>query len=452
MTSYTEHFADASDAVQALRKLGCELIFLKNLSPKNDNSKNQIYMGTNVATFQKIPGVVATSNVSSSKAKSLSSAGEMILVQEMDFSWVDPSGIYEAPQTKLIYYFQYPEIRLSGFLSRASRSPEALRISQMSKFTDRVLLIGVKEHKTYGILVCSPMTRNLRSLQSSIKPWSGSEVLSLVYVSKNYLRLDPTKLVKELRGISGQGPQKSVSLKVVGGVPEPFNGPQGAGYTLEAHLGIPRNGLSAPDKYGYELKAYQKPPITLITTEPDSGLRFVSGLEAFLKKFGWAGKKNDGSLRFNGKHTALGQAPKDSNLRLKVNNWDYSKSRAYSNSKPNITLESKNGLVAAGWSFEKIGEAWMKKHAGAIYVHYILTSVSGANSYTYKPVMYVCEGTSVDRFFAAIATGLIYLDPGDRMLVNGDLKKRTQWRLHATNNNLEEKLNYLYDKVNKISL
>lgn len=452
MIQYTEHFADASDAVATLRKLGCELIFLKNLSTKNDNSKNQIYMGTNVATFQKIPGVVTTSNVSSSKSKNLSSAGELILVQGMDFSWVDPRGIYGAPQTKLIYYFQYPEIRLSGFLNRAIKSPEALRISQMRKFNERVLLIGIKEQKTFGILLCAPMTKNLKTLLGSTKTWGGSDVLSLVYVSKNYLRLDPTKLVRELQSISRKGPRESVSLKVSGGVPQPFSGPQGAGYTLEAHLGIPRNGLSAPDKYGYELKAYQKPPITLITTEPDSGLRFDSGLAPFLKKYGWPGKKNDGSLRFNGKHTALGQSSKDSSLCLKVNNWDYSKSSAHQKAKPNITLETKTGIVAAGWSFEKIGEAWIKKHSGAVYVHYIQSSVSGMNCYTYKPMMYVCEGTSVDRFFSAVASGLIYLDPGDRMLASGELKKRTQWRLHATNNNLEEKLNYLYDKVKKITL
>jgi hypothetical protein len=451
MINYTDHFGDALDALETLRKLGCDIIFLKKLSPNNDNSKNQIYMGTNVATFQKIPGVVATSNISRSTAKTLSSAGELILVQEMDFSWVDPNGIYRAPQTKLIYYFQYPEIRLSGFLNRAAKSPQALRISQIGEFKDRLLLIGIKDQQTYGILLCSPMTKNIRSLSSATKSWSGSDVLSLVFVSKNYLRLDPTKLVKEIKGISRNGPQASVSLKVAGEGPRPFKGPQGAGYTLEAHLGIPRNGISAPDKYGYEVKTYQEPPITLITTEPDSGVRYDSGLATFLKSFGWEGKKGDGSLRFNGKHTALGKSPKDSRLVLKLNNWDYVKSRSYPKTKPNITLESTTGIVAAGWSFEKIGEAWMKKHAGAVYVHYIPSTVRGSSAFTYKPIMYVCEGTSLERFFSAIATGMIYLDSGDRMLSNGEHKKRTQWRLHATNNNLEEKLNLLYESVRKIS-
>jgi hypothetical protein len=93
----------------------------------------------------------------------------------------------------------------------------------------------------------------------------------------------------------------------------------------------------------------------------------------------------------------------------------------------------------------------MKKHAGAVYVHYIPSTVMGSSAFAYKPIMYVCEGTSIERFFSAIATGMIYLDSGDRMLSNGELKKRTQWRLHATNNNLEEKLNLLYESVRKIS-
>ena len=353
---FTEHFCQARTALKKLIELNCDLVLSKRLSPRNDNSKNQIYLGGDLTTFQKIPGVVQTKNVSTSRAKPLSSAGELILTQKMNFYWLDPNGLYKAPHTKLIYYLQYPEIRMSGFLQGAIKSPEALRVDKVKSFDNRVLLLGIKGENVFGVILCGDFTKGIDALLSRGKGWNQSEVLSVLHISNDFLiRLDPSRLVQEIKSISAKGLLNSVSLKNEDSSPEPFFGNQGAGYTLEAHLGISRNGISAPDKYGFEVKTYKTPPITLITTEPDFGVRVESGLYEFLRQFGWPGKKKDGSLRFNGKHTALGKAPKDSVLQLKLHCWDFAKNEPLSGFKPFITLETRKSQVAAGWSFEKIG-------------------------------------------------------------------------------------------------
>jgi len=94
---------------------GVYLVFLKELAEKQDNDKNQIYLGGTV-----IPAVYTKQNESRSAKKRHSAEGKPIIYGSISFSWIDrDNNLQSAPNTKLIDYFQYPEIRLSGFIKGA---------------------------------------------------------------------------------------------------------------------------------------------------------------------------------------------------------------------------------------------------------------------------------------------------------------------------------------------
>ncbi|PHS22713.1 MAG: hypothetical protein COA83_11175 [Methylophaga sp.] len=86
------------------------------MSP-NDNSKNQPYIAGHLTDLSFIPTGTITESVSDSK-KDRGKRKIKYLV-ELNYSWMSSEGIvYPASEAKLIYYPQYPEVRLSGFVTR----------------------------------------------------------------------------------------------------------------------------------------------------------------------------------------------------------------------------------------------------------------------------------------------------------------------------------------------
>lgn len=75
-------------------------------------------------------------------------------------------------------------------------------------------------------------------------------------------------------------------------------GAQGAGFTLEALLGVSANAKQSPDKHGYEIKAHGGSRISLMTPSPDGGHQGSHSFREFMDRFGSDGKKGDGSRRF----------------------------------------------------------------------------------------------------------------------------------------------------------
>jgi hypothetical protein len=170
-----------------------------------------------------------------------------------------------------------------------------------------------------------------------------------------------------------------------------------------------------------------------------------------LQKFGWAGTKNDGSQRFNGKHNTLG-VYKKSGLKLEIENWDNATNSPTGTGIPNILLiDPKTNEIAAGWSFEKIAEKWGRKHAGAMYVtahKYKKEPGPLASHYSFGPEVYSGLGTSALLLLKAIGSGIVYLDPGDRVNAAGEEKKRTQWRISKKRGiNFNSTLATLYDEM-----
>ena len=111
---------------------GVRVIYFKHLAKKQDNDKNQIYLGSSIegaANLFKSKTILG--NISKSTMKRNSNKGSIIYRGLLDFYWILPNGKKEkAPKTKIINYLQYSkngEVRLSGFLSGSPNSPKALR-------------------------------------------------------------------------------------------------------------------------------------------------------------------------------------------------------------------------------------------------------------------------------------------------------------------------------------
>jgi len=447
--NYTEPFENVDEAFQALRENGCSFVLVKSLSGSQDNEKNQVYLGGSSVVFQRIPGT----NLETSHSKSIKPKTEnpnvLKISQSVDFHWVDPYGTYKAPNTKLIYYPQYPEMRLSGFIKGTQKSPMALRRNFQKRFGERYLLLGITKESVLGVVVTRRETSGCEVLES-LPRWTSSKIFRIRKFSVGKNSIDGASLIKEIKKIAGTGPHKSVTLDRVDELPRDFRGWQGGGYTLEALLGIPRNSISAPDKNGFEIKTFNKSSITLITTEPDFGIRQTDGLRVFLKRFGWNGAKDDGSLRFNGRHYLDGKSAARSKLKLVIRHWDTVNNQPTGTGTPVICLVNSRNEIAAGWSLDRLTESWMKKHAGAVYVETKPIQCSTdkhPRAYDFNGRIYKCEGTSTLQLVRALLDGIIFLDSGDRELANGEGKKRTQWRLAGNNSRLRPLLERIYDQV-----
>ena len=432
--------------------LGCTELLVKPLSQHQDNEKNQIYLGSSSNELMSIlPGQQHFRSASSSTSKRKSNTKALIIETSLKFSWISenlPPSL--APFTKIIDYFQYPEIRLSGFLRGSPNPPDALRRDRQSQYGRRCLVIGISDDQIFATVITDKTPTIINKLLSLPK-WQPYDLFHVLTLSKVAAPLiDPTKLLAEIKAITGKK-HDGCSLKTLGGIPDPYFAVNGGGYTLEALLGIPRNSSSAPDKYGFEIKSFSTNRITLMTPEPDFGYRHDQGLTAFLHKFGWKGTKNDGSYRFNGKHNTLGIYSK-SNLELKILNWDSATNTPDGNGSPDVVLINPNtDEIAAGLTFSKLSASWGRKHAGGIYVQTTRSqSVSPARPprYTFGPTVHSGLGTSPLYLMKAIGTGKVYLDPGDRVNSAGEEKKRTQWRIEKPRGvALGDALSILYDQM-----
>ena len=315
-------YSSVKSLSKSFEDLGCTEVLIKLLAANQDNEKNQIYMGYSLELLSLLPGTVKFRSPSESRSKPGSEVGKAIVEHSFEFYWLEHGCAPAlAPKAKIIDYFQYPEMRFSGFLSGCTNPPDALRRDSQDEYGRRVLVLGFTEESVYGTVITDKTSTMVNELLTS-PSWPSHEMFKqLVIPEKAEKLINPDQLLSELGAIGSTSHYESRILRTVGEPTEAFAGTQGAGWTLEALLGIPRNSSGLPDKYGFELKAFLGTKITLMTPEPDFGFRHDEGLTTFLNKYGWPGTKNDGSQRFNGKHNTLG-IYKKSGLKLEIENWD----------------------------------------------------------------------------------------------------------------------------------
>lgn len=429
--------------VNIFNDLGATNLYVKKLAP-NDNSKNQLYFGGHLTDLSFIPtGELIDSNTRSRKN---SDPKRKIKYQtSVNFSWVDAKGQnYPAPNAKLIYYPQYPEVRFSGFLKGSKiKASEWMDPYKQGRSSGRWLVLGItSDEKIYAYLV-TPECALSKELQAT-NFIEITNVLGKVDITHTGITNTRSALLGKLLEIHEMGWIAGQRLKSDNAL-IPYNAPNGGGYTLESKLGIIPNGKAEPDYLGWEVKQFGVKkfpktgarPTTLFTPEPDGGYYKLHGAADFVRAFGYPDKSGKSDrLNFGGRHIAS-MVCKATQLTMNVEGFDSSESRII-DSGGAVTLTSATNTIAASWGFAKIMDHWKRKHSQAVYVPCMAKRNSIGNmEYYYGTDVELGIGTDFEMFLSAMVRGMVYYDPGIK-LENASsgksrIKQRSQFRVNHKN-------------------
>lgn len=441
---------------QMLLDHGCDQAFLKFLKP-NNNSKNQIYVGPDFSEVPSIPAGTFTEHVGTSKK--FGGIKVPIYRAPVDWTWVTPEGRSPASRAQLIYYPQYPEVRLSGLLLCSSHAPsEFMNIKKRGKEPGRILIFGVQGKKLFGVMVSgqSPAAAELR------KQNRDATELLIPYELKKTRPLPQGRdlLLAELRRIHESGWVNSSQLQKDGSM-NACEGPRCGGHTLEAQLGILANGRAEPDFAGWEIKQHSvvewgrspKSPVTLMTPEPNMGEYKTQGMIWFVRRYGHLAKnpnpKKVGGMHFSGQHKVSGSPAKSTGLRMEIIGYEPGMKVPELNAK--IALVNSAGEIAAGWSFSGLIEHWQRKHAQAAYLSSKKrVDAQFGDQFAYDSKVKLGTGTDFFKFLDALARQDVFLDPGGSAwpTTDGSWEKhaRSQFRIR------HRRLGSLYEKYEEVDL
>jgi len=407
---------------------GASRIYAKRLAP-NDNSKNQVYLGGDFSALNVIPhgeiftdsGEAAGSKRDRAKAK-------------VRFFWIDEQGKHSAPDTNLILYPKYPEVRMSGFLKGCRAAPSAI---MTVRDVGRVLFLGMTpagDVLGFAAAPDSPIVAELGSRQ-----WSSTGVFLELPLTLDGDASPKTILLSELRRIYELHWIMSQKLSK-DGQKVPYTARNGGGYTLEAELGITPNGYSEPDFMGWEVKQYSvnnftkflpKSPVTLMTPEPTGGIYHQLGPAEFLSRYGYPDKSGKADrINFGGVYSCQKDFHADTGLRMILDGYD-ADSGKITDLDGGIILTDQASNIAASWSFKGMMAHWNRKHAQAAYVPSLFRTPPP--EYSYGPKILLCEQTDFLLFLNAFAAGIIYYDPAVKMerasSPTPEIKRRSQFRI-----------------------
>lgn len=416
--------------LQNLKKLfidnGCQKIYVKKLSP-NDNSKNQVYLGGSFEILNILP-------LSEIKTEEAGDWNRERFKASINFSWIgDDGNLYPAPNSQLILYPKYPEVRFSGFLARCQNPPSELMTQRLA---DRLLFLSVSKTGIVLGYVASPYSEIAQEFnRTKVDDELGIfKVIELPQTVNNR-----EKLLAELYRIHQLDWITSKRLDRDGNT-LPCISSNCGGYTLEAELGITPNGYSEPDFLGWEVKQFgvtkferiNSSVITLMTPEPTDGIYKTKGTEEFLLKYGYTDKTGrEDRINFGGIHKA-GIRHSSTNLEMQLIGFE-TESGKIRNSNGRIALVDINGNEAASWSFASMLLHWNRKHNQACYVP-SLSNTTENRKYKYGDKVILGTGTDFLLFLKQMAIGNIYYDPGIKMenvSTRPKIKKRSQFRIKS---------------------
>jgi len=433
LTALTQLFAD----------VGCKRLYAKVLSP-NDNSKNQVYFGSNVEVLNIFP---------SKEVFALPAKNGPSFKATINFGWLQDSGVVApAPNSQIILYAQYPEVRFSGFLFGCQNPPSALMASRLA---GRILFLGVTGNgNVVGHVIddksLAAVEFNVGATPPSIGPFSELVVPKVVgTLDARSLLLGELKRINRLKWIDS----KQLDLN---GTVKPCTASQCGGYTLEAELGIGKNSVSEPDFHGWEVKQHSVPriddpnsggAITLMTPEPTGGFYRSAGVTAFLEKYGYPDRNNPNNrINFGGVHR-VGTRHSTTGLTMLLRGYD-DVTKKIVDSCGGIVLQSDDGSIAAEWSYEGLLAHWTRKHIRAVYVPSQCQKLP-VLQYCYGNRVRLAEHTNPLRLLAAMSSGSVYYDPGIKLVKNGGViqtKRRSQFRV------LSKHIQSLYQSVSIVDL
>jgi hypothetical protein len=418
----------------------CNKVYVKRLAA-NDNSKNQVYLGgsfdiLNILPFKEIVSV-DPGDWKRNRFKT-----------KLDFYWIDAEGILSnAPDAQLILYPKYPEVRFSGFLKGVKDAPSELMASRIEA---RLLFLGISTNGkiiSYVVAPDSQIANEFNSLENL--PEAG--VFKEIGIENGKAELNTReKLLAELKRIHLLGWMDAKRLDRDRNI-LPCVSTNCGGYTLEAELGITPNGYSEPDYLGWEVKQfsvkefnkYNSAVVTLMTPEPTNGFYVDSGIESFIRKYGYNDKRGrEARINFGGIYK-LGKIDKTTNLKLVVDGFDDNSNKITDTGGYIGLLDSKDN-IAASWSFASLLKHWNTKHAKACYVpsknrkDEILFPFS-RQQYCYGNNIILGNATDFSLLLKQVMSGNVYYDPGIKLelAIEGNrkqnIKRRSQFRIKSSN-------------------
>lgn len=429
-----------ADLLSCYRKQGVSRLIYKPLSP-NDNSKNQLYVGGHLTDFNFLPTQdIVESQSTSNKAKD--SKRRVKFIAELKLSWLSSEcQLYFAPNAKLIYYPQYPEVRLSGFVKGCPVDMGGwMDPARKGRSKGRVLIFGVTGTGQIIAYLATPDSRIAKEIQE-YPCLQLSGVFNDIEVNGPNRSGDPKDiLISELQRIHKKHWIEGKRLNGEG-IINPCAAQNGGGYTLEAELGVVPNGIAEPDFMGWEIKQFgvnkchliNSKPLTLMMPEPDGGFYGEHGIQAFVRRYGYRSERTADRLDFTGRHIANHVCEK-SGLKLITDGFDL-QSSTITSAAGSVALIDGNYKVASSWSFAKIMKHWKKKHARAAYIPSLsMTPSDCIKCYSYCNNIRLFEGTTFNKLLQAINKHYVYYDPGinlKNVSTAPKAKARSQFRIKS---------------------
>jgi hypothetical protein len=426
------------DTVLAMLKDNGAKELLYKILPTNANSKNQVWFASDLSQLAKIPSGEITAHDSASKKRG---GVEAVFRSDLDFYWIDQSGhANHAPEAKLIFYPQYPEVRFSGFLKGCRNAPSSLwSKDKRGTEPDRILILGVGNgEKIFGFTLPpeSPAAKEIRATG----PHDAYGIFHILPFPDQGRGDGFVELMRRLCAIHQRGWVPSTRLNKEGAL-VPCRASNCNGNTLESLLGIQSNGYALPDFRGWEIKArsitnIDKPGasvVTLFTPEPTSGVYVSESLPEFMSQYGYPDTKGrEDRLNFGGVYRAGGPAHERTGLRLVLDGYDRASGRYASSGA--IRLLDDNDNEAMAWSFAKLLEHWKVKHAHVAFVPSQMRK-SAEREYRYGRNILLGEGAEFGLFLKAVQDGRLYYDPGIKLegvsTARPKSKKRSQFRINS---------------------
>ncbi|MBA0206250.1 MvaI/BcnI family restriction endonuclease [Pectobacterium aroidearum] len=406
-----------------MAEMGAERVIIKQLA-NNDNSKQQIYLGSDYSVIQDLPiGEIKNSGMSSKGA---------IFKASINLFWITQDGKKEnAPSSQIILYPKYPEIRLSGIISKCKISPSHLmqppthQEREIRENVHRYLVIGICNDHVLAYMSSWDDSISLEiknSIENNLLPL----IFSVFYEVPSFVKESKNILIKKLKEIYSLGYIKSRRLDKTGRMID-YKAKNGAGFTLESFFGIIPNGKSEPDFLDWELKAHSGSVVTLMTPEPNTGT-YIEDIHLFMRDY--ASSKKEKRVDFASIHR-VGDINEKTGLSLNLEGYNFIK-RKIEDPDGGLFLRNHSGVLVAGWSFEKLLNHWKRKHAKTCFVSYEHQDSSSERYYRYGPSITLATGAELENFFSALATSTIYYDPGINIKYfdgNSIVKKRNQFRI-----------------------